>query len=316
MYRSKARGGDSVVPFDEAMRTQTAHRIALEGSLRDALERGELQMHYQPIVDLHTGRTTGFEALMRWQHPEQGTIPPVEFIPVAEATGLIVKLGRWAIRQAASDISAWQVAYGPLSMSVNLSPRQLRDPQLIDTVRQALQNSGLPGSALCLEITESTLMEDADATMTTLDALKALGIRLSADDFGTGYSSLAYLRLFPFDQVKVDRSFVAGLTGGGDDDVIVGAVLSMAKALSLTTVAEGVETAGQRDRLLALGADSGQGWLFSAALTATQATQHLRGDHQPRRPDPIPAAATPSEVPPVMPNQPSRRASGVQYRTG
>ena len=161
-------------------------------------------------------------------------------------------------------------------MSVNLSLRQMRDPYLVSTVRTALEETGLPGAALCLEITESTLMEDVDATTTTIDALKRLGVRLSADDFGTGYSSLAYLRLFPFDQVKVDRSFVAGLDGGGDDDVIVGAVLSMARALSLSTVAEGVETVAQRDRLIALGADGAQGWLFSHPLPAELATQHLR----------------------------------------
>lgn len=302
MYRSKVRGGASVVLFDESMRTETAHRIALEGSLRGALERGEIHLHYQPIVDLRTGQTTGFEALMRWQHPQRGMISPVEFIPVAEDTGLIVRLGRWAISRATTDLSEWRKAYGDLSVSVNLSPRQLRDPKLIDDVRQALRDSGLPGSALCLEITESTLMEDADATMASLEALKALGVRLAADDFGTGYSSLAYLRTFPFDQVKVDRSFVAGLEGRGDDDVIVGAVLSMAKALSLSTVAEGIETAGQRDRLLTLGADAGQGWLFSAAMPAAGAARHLH-------------TAT-SESPSTMPIQPSRRVPSVPYRAG
>jgi EAL domain-containing protein (putative c-di-GMP-specific phosphodiesterase class I) len=160
-------------------------------------------------------------------------------------------------------------------MSVNLSPRQMFDPQLVPTVRRSLADNRLPGGALCLEVTESALMENVETTMATIMQLKQLGARLSADDFGTGYSSLAHLRTFPFDEVKVDRSFVAGLGDCGEDDVIVGAVMSMAQALSLTTVAEGVETAAQRDRLLELGADHGQGWLFSAPLCAPAATKHL-----------------------------------------
>lgn len=278
MYRAKAHGGASVVLFDESMRTEISERIALEGSLRGALNRGEMRLHYQPIVDLRTGVTTGFEALMRWQHPERGLVPPDGFIPVAEDTGLIVKLGRWAIEEATGQLAEWRRDVGrPLTMSVNLSPRQLRDPQLVPTVRAALTEHGLPGEALCLEVTETTLMEDAEATGATIDALKSLGIRLSADDFGTGYSSLAYLRQYPFDEVKVDRSFVDGLGRAGDDEVIVGAVLSMANALSLSTVAEGVETVKQHEILLSLGAHSAQGWLFSAALPASMATAHLRG---------------------------------------
>ena len=265
------------------MRTEIAARIALEVSLRGALDRGELQLHYQPIVDLRTGATTGFEALMRWQHPTLGSVPPDTFIPIAEDTGLIVKLGRWAIDQAAAQLAEWRRDTGlPLTMSVNLSARQMRDPQLVETVSRALGRSSLPGEALCLEVTESTLMDDVEATTATIDALKALDVRLSADDFGTGYSSLAYLRQYPFDEVKVDRSFVNGLGAGGDDDVIVGAVLSMASALSLATVAEGVETSGQRERLLHLGAQSAQGWLFSEALPAAQVTVHLHGVPRPR----------------------------------
>jgi diguanylate cyclase (GGDEF)-like protein len=283
MYRAKAHGGDNIVLFDESMRTEIAVRIALEGSLRGALERGELQLYYQPIVDLRTVATTGFEALTRWQHPTLGMVPPDQFIPVAEDTGLIVKLGRWAIEQAAVQLGEWRREFGqPLTMSVNLSARQIRDPQLVDTVRLALERNGLPGAALLLEVTESTLMDDVEATTSTINALKALGIRLSADDFGTGYSSLAYLRQYPFDEVKVDRSFVNGLGRGGDDDVIVGAVLSMAAALSLATVAEGVETTDQRNRLLALGAHHAQGWLFSKALPAAQATAYLHGVRGPR----------------------------------
>jgi len=294
MYRAKARGGDAVVLFDESMRTEIADRIALEGSLRSALERDELRLYYQPIVELSSGITTGFEALMRWRHPDRGMVPPDEFIPVAEDTGLILKLGRWAIDQAVDQLSRWRQEFGDtLSMSVNLSPRQLRDPDLVSTVREALQRGRLPGAALYLEITESTVMEGADAGA-TIQALKRLGVRLSADDFGTGYSSLVYLRRFPFDQVKVDRSFVTGLGQDSDDNVIVGAVLSMATALSLSTVAEGVETQAQRDELLLLGADGGQGWLFSAPLPAVEATDHLRRrdeDGGQRRGLPVPFSA-------------------------
>ncbi|MEP6462671.1 MAG: bifunctional diguanylate cyclase/phosphodiesterase [Frankiaceae bacterium] len=293
MYRAKARGGDDVVLFDESMRTEIAARIALERSLRGALERGELQMHYQPIVDLRTGSTTGFEALMRWQHPTMGPVAPDVFIPVAEDTGLIVALGRWAIEESAAQLCRWRSEFGrPLTMSVNLSARQIHDAQLVETVRRALHENGLPGSALCLEVTETTLMDDVEATASTIDALKALGIRLSADDFGTGYSSLAYLRQYPFDEVKVDRSFVNGLGRGGDDDVIVGAVLSMAAALSLATVAEGVETPDQRDRLLDLGAHNAQGWLFSKALPAAQVTAYLRGVPGPRKDAGVSAVAS------------------------
>jgi diguanylate cyclase (GGDEF)-like protein len=277
MYRAKARGGNCAVLFDESMRTEIADRVALESSLREALERGELEMYYQPIVDLRSGATTGLEALMRWHHPVLGMVPPSEFIPVAEHTGLIVKLGRWAIEQAVLELPRWRQFADSLTMSVNLSPRQLRDPQLAPTVRRVLERAQLPGAALYLEVTESTLMEDAEATKATIEALKSLGVRLSADDFGTGYSSLVYLRLFPFDQVKIDRSFVDGLGSDSDDEVIVGAVLSMAKALSLSTVAEGVETAIQRERLLALGADDAQGWLFSAPLPAPEVTKYLCG---------------------------------------
>lgn len=302
MYRAKAGGGDDVMLFDESMRTEIAERIALEGSLRSALERGELEMHYQPIVDLRTGGITGFESLMRWQHPSLGSVPPDRFIPVAEETGLIVKLGRWAIEESVSQLAQWRHEFNrPLTISVNLSARQIRDPELVDTVRQALARTGLPGCALCLEVTESTLMENVETTASTIAALKSLGILLSADDFGTGYSSLAYLRQYPFDEVKVDRSFVDGLGRGGDDDVIVGAVLSMATALSLSTVAEGVETTGQRERLLDLGAHRAQGWLFSAALPADRATAQLRTVPGPReahetsgQPSMTPAAANPT----------------------
>ncbi len=276
MYRAKDDSDGSCVVFAESMRVELTERLRLENDLRDALTLGEITLHYQPIVDLDTGSTTGFEALMRWTHPERGSVRPDVFIPVAEETGLIAELGRWAIEEAGARLREWSLEFGgPLSMSVNLSPRQMHDPELVPTVARVLAGLPLPPSSLALEITETSLIEDATGTADAIFALKDLGVRLSADDFGTGYSSLAYLRRYPFDQVKVDRSFVAGLEAGGDDEVIVAAVLSMARALSLTTVAEGVETAYQRDRLAELGAHSGQGWLFARALPAEQAAEHL-----------------------------------------
>jgi EAL domain-containing protein (putative c-di-GMP-specific phosphodiesterase class I) len=204
---------------------------------------------------------------MRWHHPVLGTVAPDRFIPIAEDTGLILKLGRWAIVEATTQLQGWRAATGlDLSMSVNLSAQQMHDPELVPTVRAALTSSGIPPAALCLEITERTVMDDLESTMETLAELKQLGVWLAADDFGTGYSSLAYLRQFPFDEVKIDRSFVQGLDEETGSGVIVGAVASMAHALSLTTVAEGVETERQRARLLALGTEHGQGWLFARPL--------------------------------------------------
>jgi diguanylate cyclase (GGDEF)-like protein len=276
MYRAKAASGSTFEIFDESMRVELAERLSLENDLREALGRGEIELHYQPIVDLETGITKGFEALMRWTHPVRGAVRPDVFIPVAEDTGLITDLGRFAIEQAGARLREWSLEHGgTLSMSVNLSPRQMLDPELVPTVARVLDGLPLPPSSLVLEITETSLIEDDGGTAATIGALKALGVRLSADDFGTGYSSLAYLRRYPFDQVKVDRSFVAGLEAGGDDEVIVAAVLSMARALSLTTVAEGVETPYQRDRLRELGAHSGQGWLFARPMPAEQAREHL-----------------------------------------
>lgn len=276
MYRAKAANGGTFEIFDESMRVEVAERLSLESDLRQALGRSELALHYQPIVDLETGTTMGFEALMRWTHPVRGSVRPDVFIPVAEETGLVTDLGRWAIQEAGARLREWALEFGgPLSMSVNLSPRQMLDPELVPTVARVLDTLPVPPSSLALEITETSLIEDAGGTAATISALKELGVRLSADDFGTGYSSLAYLRRYPFDQVKVDRSFVAGLEAGGDDEVIVAAVLSMARALSLTTVAEGVETPYQRDRLREFGALCGQGWLFARPMPAEQAREHL-----------------------------------------
>ncbi len=274
MYQAKEAGRDAVTVFDASMRDRATQRLALEHDLRQAIERGELHLHYQPVVKLPNGEIEGFEALLRWAHPTRGQIPPVAFIPVAEDTGLIVPIGAWVIREACRQLAQWRKTLPngrQLTMAVNLSARQLRDPRLVDTVRDALRDEGLSPGALCLELTESLLMNNASAAAELLETLRALDVKLSIDDFGTGYSSLSYLRRFRVDNVKIDRSFVDGI---GDDDssdeTLVAAILAMAKALRVATVAEGVETQTQADRLTALGCQTAQGYFFSRPVPAEQ----------------------------------------------
>jgi len=274
MYQAKEAGRDAVTVFDESMRDRATQRLALEHDLRQALERGELHLHYQPVVKLPGGEIEGFEALLRWAHPTRGQIPPVAFIPVAEDTGLIVPIGAWVIREACRQLGRWRKTLPngrQLTMAVNLSARQLRDPDLVQTVRDALRDEGLSPGSLCLELTESLLMNNAAAAADLLETLRALDVKLSIDDFGTGYSSLSYLRRFRVDNVKIDRSFVDGLDDDdSSDETLVAAILAMAKALRVATVAEGVETPMQAERLHALGCQTAQGYLFSRPVPADQ----------------------------------------------
>ena len=274
MYQAKEAGRDAVTVFDESMRDRATQRLALEHDLRQALERGELHVHYQPVVKLPGGEIEGFEALLRWAHPTRGHIPPVAFIPVAEDTGLIVPIGAWVIREACRQLARWRKTLPngrQLTMAVNLSARQLRDPDLVACVRDALAEEGLSPGALCLELTESLLMNNASAAVELLETLRALDVKLSIDDFGTGYSSLSYLRRFRVDNVKIDRSFVDGLDDDdSSDETLVAAILAMAKALQVATVAEGVETVTQAERLHALGCQTAQGYLFSRPVAADQ----------------------------------------------
>jgi predicted signal transduction protein with EAL and GGDEF domain len=271
MYKAKTAGGNAYAYFDSSLRENVRARVDLEQAFRGALERGELAVHYQPIIDLTTDELAGFEALMRWSHPQLGTVSPLEFIPIAEDTGLIVVSGAWLLREAASQLVQWRnerpVDLPPLHMSVNIAVRQLRDSSLVDVVRGVLAETELPPSALWLEITESGVL-DATA-LATLRELRALGVTLAIDDFGTGHSSLAYLRRFPAGVIKIDRSFVAGIGQNGDDESIVRTVIAMAQALGLQVVAEGVETVLQRDWLRALGCGLAQGWLYGAPRPAT-----------------------------------------------
>lgn len=266
MYQAKESGRNAYALFDTSLRDRLRDRITLEQALRGALRRGELYATYQPIIDLATGELDGFETLMRWEHPELGSIPPLRFIPVAEETGLIVEAGAWLLREAAGKLAQWRAERGPgahpLHMSVNVSVRQLRDRRLVAVVRDVLASTGLPASALWLEITESGVMEDIDTALSTLNALHDLGVTLAIDDFGTGYSSLSYLNRLPVGIVKLDRSFVSEVGREGANEQIVRAVLAMTSALDLRVVAEGVETEAQRDWLREQGCDLAQGWLF------------------------------------------------------
>ena len=272
MYQAKERGRSRWQTFSPALTVAAHERLVLESSLRKAIERDELLLLFQPQVSLETGEIVGTEALVRWRHPELGLIAPGRFIPLAEETGLIVPLGEWVLRTACRQAAEWAREGRHLRQSVNLSARQLAEPDLVRRVRAALDETGLDPRLLDLELTESALVTQGEAAVARLAALRTLGVRISIDDFGTGYSSLAYLRRFPLDILKVDRSFVLGLDAAGQqgrqDQAVVRAIISMAHALELEVVAEGVETSAQREALRRLGCDTMQGFLFSRPVSA------------------------------------------------
>src|SRR3954465_4747911 len=274
MYRAKDRGRSRVEVFDEAMRRDARERVATESALRRAIARDELLIHVQPVVGIADERIEGFEALVRWEHPERGLVPPGAFIPLAEETGLIVPIGAWVLSEACATLRRIidETGMASLQVSVNVSPRQLQQPDFVAQVRAALDANGLKPSRLVVEITESAIMEAGAAAI--LRALKDIGVRLAMDDFGTGYSSLAHLRRFPLDVIKVDRSFVAGL-GDGQGSSIAGAIISLAHALGLRTVAEGIEDEEQRRAVLALGCDVGQGFHFARPMPVDDLTRLL-----------------------------------------
>ena len=265
MYRAKDAGRDNYQLYAPAMNAQALERLALENSLRRAIEHDELVLFYQPIVDPETRTTVGHEALIRWQHPERGLLSPAHFISAAEASGLIVPIGSWVLRTACKQARAWQKRFdSSLYVSVNLSARQFQQPTLVDEIAHALEDSGLRPESLELEITESNAMQNAENTIYTLRELKALGVRIAMDDFGTGYSSLNYLKRFPIDTLKLDRSFVKDVVTDESDAAIVSAVILMAHSLKLRVVAEGVETEEQLTFLEQHSCDRIQGYLFSA----------------------------------------------------
>ncbi len=271
MYRAKHDGRNAYCFFTTEMQAQLSRNLQLENALRRALERDQLQLHYQPQVSLQDGRLIGVEALMRWQHPELGMIPPTEFIPLAEENGQIVQIGEWALRQAVGQMKAWMDSgLVPIAVAVNLSVVQFRHPRLSELVGQILDQAQLPAGCLELELTESITMGDAPAAIAVMDRLHACGIRLSIDDFGTGYSSLSYLKRFKMHRLKIDQGFVRGVCDNPEDRAIVEAIISLAKSLGLMTIAEGVETEAQLDFLRAHGCDEIQGYLVSKPMPADQ----------------------------------------------
>jgi len=277
LVRAKKLGRGKRATFDESMRHETIRRLMLETDLRRALERAELRLAYQPVVSLDTGRLLGFEALCRWSHAKHGIISPDEFIPLAEESGLIHPIGRWALREAIRDALAWPVVGGdPLWVAVNVSGRQLGYPVFVDEVRQLLAETGLPPSRLHLEITESVLMENAEASREVLERLRGLGVSLSIDDFGTGYSSLAYLRKFPIETLKIDRAFLAPDADAEDSWAIIQTIRSLALVLGLGVIVEGVETLEHAQRLRALGCQAAQGYYFERPLPSEGVDAWLR----------------------------------------
>ncbi|MHB1223389.1 MAG: putative bifunctional diguanylate cyclase/phosphodiesterase [Gemmatimonadaceae bacterium] len=278
MYRAKSGGQGGYELFVPEMHAAVMDRMELEADLRGALEREEFHIVYQPIVELDGGRVAGAEALVRWEHPTRGLIPPLDFIPLAESTGLIVPLGRWVLAQACRQGASWQEGRGerpPMTLTVNISGRQLERPEFVDEVADALAISGLPPGCLVLEITESVIVQNSRVTLERLHALKALDVRLAIDDFGTGYSSLAYLQQFPVDILKIDKSFVDNVARGGSDAALARTILALGEMLSLHCVAEGVEESAQSDQLRELGCSLGQGYLFARPLHASAMTALL-----------------------------------------
>jgi diguanylate cyclase (GGDEF)-like protein len=264
MYLAKSQGKDRLVVYAEGMAEEARRRSDLQHDLADAAEAGQLRVHYQPTVRLDDGEITGFEALVRWQHPERGLVPPIEFVPLAEETGAIIAIGRWVLRQAVAQGAAWSAAAErPLKMSVNLSPRQLMDDDVPALVGEVLAETGFPAAQLTLEVTEGVLVHDVERVVAQLHALRAVGVGIAIDDFGTGFSSLSYLRRLPADVLKIDRSFVTDLTDGGSSTSLVSSIIELARTLGLDVIAEGVETEAQRVALQDLQCAQAQGYLFA-----------------------------------------------------
>ena len=265
LYRAKGDGRGTFRFFEPGMDVRAQARRALELDLRKALLLHEFELHYQPQLNLETGRVKGFEALLRWQHPGRGLVPPLEFIGLSEEIGLIVPIGAWVLRQACREAMRWPE---PMTVAVNLSPAQFADSGLVGTVRDALRTAELPARRLELEITESVLLQDSAGTLAVLHELRALGVRVAMDDFGTGYSSLSYLRSFPFDRIKIDQSFVRDMATNPDCAAIVRAIAGLGTSLGMTTTAEGIETAEQMRRVRAEGCEDAQGYLIGRPIPA------------------------------------------------
>jgi diguanylate cyclase (GGDEF)-like protein len=277
LYRAKAAGKDCAVTFQTSMQAAVDDHRYLDLELHRALAENEFYLLYQPTIDLQTNAFTGVEALLRWRHPDRGVVQPDEFIPALEASGLIVPVGAWVLEEACRQGALWRAGGHTFSVSVNVSVRQLERGRIFDDVQSALALSGFDPALLVLELTERTLMEDVDATIVRLGLLKSLGVRIAIDDFGTGYSSIAYLRRFPIDVLKIDRSFVSGIADSGESAALVHTLVDLGKALKLETVAQGIEDDDQRVRLQAEHVDTGQGFLFSQPIDVAAIDQFLKG---------------------------------------
>ena len=277
MYLAKEDGKNSFRFSSGEVKAQSFERLKLETELRRAVERDQFSLHYQPKIDLESGQITGVEALLRWTHPQLGQVTPAQFIPLAEETGLIVPIGRWVRTEACAQNMAWQRrGLRPVTMAVNLSPRQFADEHLLQDVDEALLASGMSPVLLQLEVTESMVMRNVSRAVRVLDAIRSRGIRLAIDDFGTGYSSMSLMKQFPIDTIKIDRSFVRDLPRDSEDQAIAQAIISMGKALGMTVVAEGVETAAQQALLRDHRCDEMQGYLFSRPVPPRELAKLLR----------------------------------------
>ncbi len=308
LYRAKAAGRDQSVLFERVMQSEAKERLALKSDLETALERDEFTLLYHPIFDLEGARIQGVEALLRWQHPTKGTITPDVFIPVLEERGLILDVGRWVLHNACQEAALWHQQGHRTSISVNVSMRQLESDRLVDDVRDALAASNLDADTLILEVTESTLMRDSVATVARLHRLKRIGVKVAIDDFGTGYSSLAYLRQFPVDVLKIDRSFVADMSRSPDAAALIHTLVELGRTLGIMTLAEGIETREQLECLRAERCDQGQGFLFSGPVEAPEIAWLLESA---RNGDPVLALgpAPTSAAPGNRPSRPARRRS-------
>ena len=267
LYRAKTDGRGIFRFFEPEMDARMQARRTMELDLRKAIQRGEFELHYQPLVNLKTEQISEFEALIRWHHPERGLIPPADFIPLAEETALIVPIGEWVLRQACEEAAKWP---SHISIAVNLSPAQFKTANISQTVINALAQSGLSAARLELEITECILLLNSESILNTLHQLRAMGVRISMDDFGTGYSSLNYLRSFPFDKIKIDRSFVHNLSSNKELMAIIRAVAGLGRSLGMKTTGEGVETREELDYLKVEGCTEAQGYYFSKAVPAKE----------------------------------------------